>query len=399
MHWMLPEGIEEILPLEALRIETLRRKALDLFASWGYDLVSPPLIEFVEPLLTGFDSELDHKMFKFVDLTSGRLLGIRADITPQVSRIDARTASADIPSRLCYVGNVLHTHTDSLTRFRDPIQIGAEIYGHAELDSDIEVIRLLIAFLELCDLKQQIYLDIGHVGIVRGLASQAELNLEQELLLLDILQRKAGPELENFLAKNVRESKLANMIEGLLELNGKAGIIKEARDILRFANDSVNSILDQLQQTAELLTELAPSIVLNCDFSELRGYHYQTGLVFAAFVSGYGREVARGGRYDQIGKVFGRARPATGFSADLKLLSRLGEGSDREPKNRIFSPKVSDKSLASVIRHLRDNGNVVIEELSDQKLSANDFGCTHELVLQDNHWIVQIAKVPTKMTA
>lgn len=384
--WMLPDGIEEIMPEEAFRLESLRRKYLDLFFSWGYQLVIPPMVEFIEPLLTGSGSELDHKTFKVIDQKSGRLLGLRADITPQVSRIDARAFSGNTPARLCYVGTILHTYSDNLSRSRDPLQIGAEIYGHSGIYSDIEVLRLMLNALRLAGFPE-VHLDLGHVGVFRGLANQAKLTQDQENELFGILQRKAGPELKEFLSLHVSDTGLMLMFESLLELNGGYDILDIARTHLNCASDNVLSAVIDVAKIANVLQRDFPELRINFDFAELRGYHYQTGVVFAAFVPGFGREVARGGRYDEVGKVFGRARPATGFSADLKLLSRLASAA-RSMNNvpRIFAPASEEEGLMKRIAELRGSGQVVVQELIGQSNSLSDLGCTHELVRRGADW-------------
>lgn len=385
-RWLLPEGIEEVLPAEARRLEVLRRKVLDMFASWGYQQVIPPFIEYIESLLTGTGHALDLQTFKLIDQMSGRLLGVRADMTPQVARIDARNAVQDVPSRLCYLGTVLHTQSDHLERSRSPMQVGAELYGHDGAASDLEIIRLMLEMFRVAGIAQ-VFLDLGHVGVYRGLVRQAGLDEQQEADLFDILQRKAYPELGEFLRAAAVPDACAEMLGALIDLNGSPGVLSAARLKLAAAEPDVHLALDSLESIAARLGQAFPELPIHFDLAELRGYHYQTGVVFAAFVEGYGREVARGGRYDEIGKVFGRARPATGFSADLKILARFGDW-EEEPFEAVFAPVQDDPDLAAKIRELRAQGRVVIQELEGQRAAAEALGCRHRLVRGAQGWDV-----------
>ena len=385
-HWLLPEGVEEVLPDDALRLERLRRTLLDLFSTWGYQLVIPPLIEFLESLLTGVGHDLDLQTFKLTDQLSGRMLGIRADMTPQVARIDAHNLKRDVPTRLCYVGTVLHTRGDHLEQSRSPMQVGAELYGHAGMASDLEILRLMLETLAMAGI-QNVHVDLGHVGIFRGLARQAELNSDQEAEVFGVLQRKARPELKELLSEFDLTAEMRAMLAALPELNGYAGVIEQARQRLTSADRSVMQALDDLEQIARQLSQAFPSLPINFDLAELRGYRYQTGMVFAAFVPGHGREIARGGRYDEVGKVFGRARPATGFSADLKVLAGLtSELEGAGCVQSIFAPCVDDADLSEKIRDLRAAGGHVIQELLGQTGDAAELGCTHKLDKQGRAW-------------
>lgn len=383
-RWLLPEGIEEVLPAEAGRLEILRRKVLDMFATWGYQQVIPPFIEYIESLLTGTGHALDLQTFKLIDQISGRLLGVRADMTPQVARIDARNARDDVPARLCYLGTVLHTQSDHLERSRSPMQVGAELYGHDGVASDLEIIRLMLEMFQVAGIEQ-VFLDIGHVGIYRGLVRQAGLDERQEADLFDILQRKARPELGDFLRGARVPPASASMLGALVDLNGSSEVLAGARTLLAAAEPGVQDALENLDAVAAGLRREFPDLPIHFDLAELRGYQYQTGVVFAAFVDGYGREVARGGRYDEIGKVFGRARPATGFSADLKILARLGRGQAHEAEP-IFAPAADDPALAGKIRELRAEGRVVIQELDGQRADGAALGCRYRLIREGRAW-------------
>jgi ATP phosphoribosyltransferase regulatory subunit len=387
--WLLPDGIEEILPEEAKHLESLRRKLLDMFACWGYELVIPPFIDFLNSLLTGSGHDLELQTFKLTDQLSGELLGIRADMTPQVARIDAHNLKHEWPTRLCYVGTILHTRGDPLEKTRSPMQIGAELYGHAGLESDVEVIRLMLEMLALTGL-QKVHLDLGHVGIYRALSKQADLSPAQESALFDVLQRKARPELQELMNKYPIDYGLKAMFLTLPQLNGGFEVIEKARAAFQRANDELKQALANLESIAERLSARFPMLPISFDLAELRGYHYHTGAVFSAFVPSIGREIARGGRYDNIGGVFGRARPATGFSADLKLLSTLGRhnGQEQQPV-RIFAPYRDDSVLNDKIRDLRAQGLTVIQQLPGQAGTAQELGCTSILEQDHHNWFVR----------
>ena len=387
--WLLPDGIEEILPEEAKHLENLRSKLLDLFACWGYDLVIPPFIDFLDSLLTGSGHDLDLQTFKLTDQISGEMLGIRADMTPQVARMDAHNLKHEWPTRLCYVGTILHTRGDPLEKTRSPMQIGAELYGHAGKESDIEVIRLMLEMLAITGVLN-VHLDLGHVGIYRALSRQAGLTGLQESELFDVLQRKARPELQELMDSYPIDNDLKAMLLKLPELNGGKDTINKARAVFSKANDDVNNALADLEAIAEKLAARFPSLPISFDLAELRGYHYHTGMVFAAFVPSIGREIARGGRYDNIGAIFGRARPATGFSADLKLLSTLSKQTCQEQQRElIFAPYADDAVLNEKIRDLRAQHQAVVQQLPGQTGSAKELGCTSILELDNHNWVVR----------
>jgi ATP phosphoribosyltransferase regulatory subunit len=387
--WLLPEGIEEILPEDARHLENLRCKLLELFACWGYDLVIPPFIDFLDSLLTGSGHDLELQTFKLTDQLSGEMLGIRADMTPQVARIDAHNLKHERPTRLCYVGTILHTRGDPLEQTRSPMQIGAELYGHAGKESDIEVIRLMLETLAVTGL-QNVHLDLGHVGIYRSLAEQAGLSKMQEGELFDVLQRKAKPELQELLDGYEIDNDHKSMLLKLPELNGGKEIIDKATSHFSKASDKVKLALAELTAIAEQLANRFPSLPISFDLAELRGYHYHTGVVFAAFVPSVGREIARGGRYDNIGGVFGRARPATGFSSDLKLLSLLNKQLyPFEKRGLIFAPCLDDVALNEKIRDLRTQQHAVVQEMPGQTGTAKDLGCTAVLEKVQQDWVIK----------
>ena len=386
-RWLLPEGIEEVLPEQAKRLEQLRRTLLDTYESWGYELVMPPLIEYLESLLTGTGNDLDLQTFKLTDQLTGRLMGVRADMTPQVARIDAHQLNRETPTRLCYMGTVLHTRTDGFAGSRSPLQVGAELYGHAGIESDVEVISLMLETLTTSGVETP-FVDLGHVGIYRELVKQAGLNEEQEATLFDSLQRKANTEIASYLKEWKPDSKIASAIAALTDLNGDESILSEAKTVLKKAGQGVLSALDELTNIAALLKKRLPGVKVHYDLAELRGYHYHTGTVFAAYVAGRGQAVALGGRYDDIGEVFGRARPATGFSTDLKTLLSLS-GHKNNQVAGIYAPADNDTDLQKAITELRQQGEKVICALPGQTGSAKDMGCDRQLEKDSSGWKVK----------
>ncbi|MDX1513284.1 MAG: ATP phosphoribosyltransferase regulatory subunit [Gammaproteobacteria bacterium] len=388
-RWLLPAGIEETLPDEAARLESLRRELLDLYESWGYRLVVTPFVEYLESLLTGTGKDLDLQTFKLTDQLSGRLMGVRADMTPQVARIDVHHLRTDDPVRLCYLGTVLHALPDGVSGSRSPIQVGAELYGHAGIESDCEILCLMLETLGRANVSD-VHVDLGHVGIFRGLSRQADLDERSEATIYDALQRKAMSEIAPLL--DSIGDPLAGMIRDLAALNGGDEVLKEAPERLADASSEVHKALDALTSLAASLRTRFPSLPMHFDLAELRGYRYHTGMVFAAFVPGSGQEIARGGRYDNIGRDFGHARPATGFSTDLKALIREGGGRNANaPRPGILAPWSSNKNLDALIRKLRDSGERVIYELPGQSGSAAAMGCDRRIVKRGDEWTVEAA--------
>ena len=372
--WLLPEGIDELLPAQARALEALRRTLLDCYAGWGYQLVITPFIEFLESLLTGTGHDLDLQTFKLTDQVSGRQLGVRADITPQAARIDAHRLRHEAPTRLCYIGSVLRTRADGFSGSRSPLQIGAELYGHAGVESDVEIVCLMMETLRVAGLED-IYLDLGHVGIYRALAEAAGLSERQEADLFEALQRKATAEIEALVDGFGLDAGMRGMLLALAELNGGDEVLPRAREVLAGAPAEVAEAIDYVEAVAAQLQQHLPDLPVHFDLAELRAYHYQTGVVFAAFVPGEGQEVARGGRYDEIGEVFGRARPATGFSADLKTLMRLGSHVPQPLGGAVLAPGEFDPGLQEKIAELRAAGRVVIRELPGQAGDPAQMGC------------------------
>lgn len=385
-RWLLPDGVEELLPEQAQQVELLRRKLLDLYRSWGYELVMPSLLEFTESLLLGLGSDIDLQTFKVTDQLTGRTMGIRADITPQVARIDAHSLKREGPSRLCYAGSVVHTRPKTLMASRSPIQLGAELYGDAGLDSDIEVICLMLETLRAADINQ-LTLDLGHVGIYRALIAEAGLSTEQEGTLFDALQRKAGSDIKAAIEQSIADPVLAKMMLALSQLNGDRSVLVAARAELSAAPAAVITAIEALEQVADSIALRMPDVDMYFDLSELRGYHYHTGLVFAALAPGYGQALANGGRYDHIGEVFGRARPATGFNCDLKALLKAMPATVMPAGTAIFAPaqapEQQDRALWQAVQALRASGEQVISGLSGQPPGP---ACSRQLVFENGQW-------------
>lgn len=380
-HWQLPDGVEEVLPAQAELAEKLRRELLDMYRGWGYRLVIPPLMEFTESLLVGLGEDLDLLTFKLTDQVSGRTLGIRADITPQVARIDAHSLAEEGITRLCYAGSVLHTRPKTLLASRSPIQLGAELYGDDTLGADIEIMRLMLATLESAGL-QDITLDLGHVGVYEAVLDAAGLESDQEKTVFDALQRKSLPDLE--LAISDLDVEVARLITALVDLHGDESILDTARDLFGALVPGALPALDALQQAAAEMRRLCPQLCLYFDLAELRGYHYHTGIVFAAYVPGCGQALANGGRYNDVGAVFGRARPATGFATDLKALLTLIPLEDEARIGAIAAPNVQAAGLEEQIAALRAAGEVVINCLS----GSIDGRCDRQLVEKNGQWHV-----------
>jgi ATP phosphoribosyltransferase regulatory subunit len=343
-------------------------------------------VEFLESLLTGAGQDLDLKTFKVIDPLSGRQMGLRADITPQVARVDAHTLRREGPSRLCYAGSVLHAKPQALATSRSPIQLGAELYGDGSTSSDLEVICLMLETLGLADVPD-VHMDLGHVGIYRGLARAAGLSGAAEQRLFDALQRKAIDEISALTADI--EPALADMLRALARLCGGRETLDAARAALAGAPAAVLESLEGLVHIADQLAARYPQLPLYFDLGELRGYHYHTGVVFAVFVPGVGQSIAQGGRYDDIGADFGRARPATGFSTDLKTLVSLGNAQLVAPVVGIWAPYSTDPALWQAVCRLREQGERVVQALDGQQSDAAlSVGCDRQLLLQEGSWAV-----------
>lgn len=383
--WILPEYVEDILPAEALRIEMMRRRIIDWLLVHGYELVGPPLLEYVESLLSGSGGDTDLRMFKVVDQLSGRMMGLRADMTPQTARIDAHLLNRKGITRLCYAGSVLHALPSGLTRTREPLQIGAELYGHTGLESDLEVQRLMLQTLAIAGIGG-IHLDLGHVAVFRGLVRGAGIPAELETELFGVLQAKdicGLKELCSGLGKNV-DAHARQALLLLPELYGDDKILALARKSLP-EYPEILCALDGLETVALQLKPMVDTLAF--DLADLRGYHYHSGMVFAAYTANCPNAIALGGRYDEIGKAFGRARPATGFSMDLRELAGLVR-SDLYPKGVLAPYAQGNKALEERIAQLRSEGQIVVVELPGHENGQGTFNCDRKLVLQDQGWTV-----------
>lgn len=385
-RWLLPDGVEDMLPEKAARIEALRRRMLDLYSRWGYEMVIPPLIEYTDSLLIGLGEDIDLLTFKVVDQLSGRTMGIRADITPQTARIDAHSLQRSGVSRLCYASHVLHTRPKSPLGTRSPLQAGVEIYGEDSLAADIEVISLLLASLQEAGL-QQLNMDLGHVGIYRGLIDIAGLDEAQEKTFFELLQSKAVTELNAWVEASDLPSDVASMLKVLPSLAGDRSVLDRARSELSMAPVGVAKALDELEAVAVAIAQRYPDADLYFDLAELRGARYHTGLVFAAFAPGYGAALANGGRYDHVGEVFGNARPATGFALDVSALDQL---LSQDPKNgsAIFAASSHDPKLWDAIVRLRQAGEKVVSGFAGQEAADMPIPCDRQLLLRDGEYQV-----------
>ena len=380
-NWLLPEYIQDMLPDEAWRVEQMRAQLLDLLRKSGYQLVAPPLLEYAESLLIDGSDDMDLRTFKLVDQLSGRTLALRADITPQAARIDAHLLNRQGVARLCYVGSVLHTQPAGLTRTRELLQIGAELYGHEGLESDLEIQQLMLQSLGLLGIKD-VHLDLGHVGVFRTLANHARLGKELENELFAALQSKDSAALRSLVQP--LDATLRNALLALPTLYGNcAEVLARARKLLPDSAE-IGAALDALQTASSKLQPLVSSVGI--DLADLRGYHYHSGMVFAAYHAGSHDAIALGGRYDNLGKSFGRARAATGFSMDLRQLYRL-----LAPQTASFgicAPLFDDAVLRDKIAQLRAAGETVVVDLLDDATLRRELQCDRELVLRDGAWQV-----------
>jgi len=381
-RWLLPEYIEDILPAEAARIERLRRRILDLFETHGYELVMPPMLEYLESLLTGTGHDLDLRTFKLVDQLSGRLLGLRADITPQVARIDAHLLGRDGVTRLCYAGSVLHAQPSGLNRTREPLQIGAEIYGHAGVESDVEIQALMVGALRAAGVRD-LYLDLGHVAVFRSLMRHGQVANDLESDLFQVLQSKDVPALRDLVSP--LDAWLREALLLLPELYGGLAVLQVARERL----PQLQQIQRALAAMETIAAHLRPVVEIHCfDLAELRGYHYHSGVVFAAYTRGHPNAIALGGRYDEVGEAFGRARPATGFSLDLRELAGLAPAA--APSVHILAPYApADASLQRAVAQLRERGEIVVVELPGHDSTRQELMSARRLVRHGATWEVE----------
>jgi len=384
-RWRLPDGIDEVLPEQAQHVEHLRRSLLDYFALWGYEQVIPPLMEFSDSLLLDLGHDVDLYAFKLIDQLSGKTLAIRPDITPQVARIDAHSLKREGAVRLCYAGSVLHTRAKSVLASRSPIQIGAELFGCKGLDGDIEIISMMLGLLQAAGIEN-CHLDLGHVGIYRAIVAGAGLNATQQSELFDALQRKATAEIDSLLQDSGIDNTVADQLRALGRLNGDVGVLAEARKVLAGAPADAIEAIEQLQSVADVLQARMPKLVMHFDLSELRGYDYHTGLVFAALVPGHGQALTNGGRYNDIGAAFGRSRAATGFSADLRAIAQFSS-LVVENASAVYVPYELVQEAWQEVRRLRESGEVVVCALAaDGDVDAR---CDRILTGSSGSWAIK----------
>ena len=365
-YWRLPEKIDEVLPPAARQLEILRRQVLDIFHSWGYDYILPPLIEYLDSLLAGSSRDLELQTFKSVDLLSGRMLGVRPDITCQAARIDANSIPTQGTQRLCYAGSVMHANPTGVGRTRNPLLAGAELFGSGVIDADAEILNLMVEVLHAAKVAAPI-VELGHVGIYRALIADLSLNAIDERELFDAVQMKSPGDIEQSLARIRGDRGRAELLMRLTQQIGDPSVLAGARRDLAGAPAGVAAALDDLEVLLDLIHQNPRGVDIRMDLSELAGYGYHTGIVFAAYSEQFGRSVARGGRYDAIGEVYGRARPATGFDINLKSLAATGLS--REPRTRVPTlaglSQRQRESLNEMVNQLRKQGKRVVTQLGD----------------------------------
>jgi ATP phosphoribosyltransferase regulatory subunit len=385
-RWLLPESISDVLPSEARRIEELRRRLLDLYRTYGYELVMPPMIEYIESLLTGSGRDLDLTTFKLIDQLSGRTMGLRADITPQVARIDAHLLDRTGVVRLCYAGHVLHARPAGPLSTREPLQVGAELYGHAGPEADLEVVEMLLQSLRAAGVPR-VRVDLGHVGIVRTLIAQLPGVTEDEVFPL--LQAKDSPALARLLSA-MPDGPVRRAVLGLPGLFGPVPqVLERARAVLP-ESPEVAAALGQLERLAgasQLAGGEGLEVGIALDLGDARGYRYHSGVIFAAYVDGLPNAIGRGGRYDNVGAAFGRSRPATGFSLELRELAGLIP--ERAPAPAVRAPWGTEAGLARAVRALRAAGEIVVQVLPGHEHEQQEFECDRELAKQGAAWAVR----------
>jgi ATP phosphoribosyltransferase regulatory subunit len=381
--WLLPEHIADVLPAQARHIEELRRGLLDVARGYGCELVMPPLLEHIESLLSGTGEALDLRTFKLVDQLSGRTLGVRADSTPQVARIDAHLLNRIGVARLCYCGPVLHTLPAGIGSTREPLQFGAEIYGHAGLEADLEVQDLALDCLRGAGMAQAT-LDLGDARIVRGLLDGTTISTERGQALHAALAAKDRSALRDWGA--AFSAPVRNGLLALPALYGDESVLDAARRSLP-AHPLIGAALDDLSTLARHARAAHPEWQIGFDLAELGGYGYYSGARFAVYANGSSDALARGGRYDEVGAVFGRNRPAVGFSLDVKALAALVPGAGAHAAIR--APWGEGVGLRAAIRSLREQGEPVVCILPGHEHEGQEFDCDRELVAVDDRWVVR----------
>ncbi|KPF44857.1 ATP phosphoribosyltransferase regulatory subunit [beta proteobacterium AAP121] len=381
--WLLPEHIADVLPAQARRVEDLRRAMLDRARGYGFELVIPPLLEHLESLLTGTGRELDLKTFKLVDQASGRMLGVRADTTPQAARIDAHLLNRDGVTRLCYCGPVLHTRPAGLSATREPLQFGAEIFGHAGLEADLEAAELALDCLQAAR-AEPLVIDLADARVLRGVLAGVPMDAAQLQDVVQALSEKDAAALAELTRSAPAEAR--GGLRALLRLYGGDEVIAAARRELP-QRPLITQALDQLQWLASHLRAAYPRLRIGFDLSDMSGYAYYSGARFAVYGAGSSDALARGGRYDEVGAVFGRNRPAVGFSLDLKALAEVG--SPPPLPAAIRAPWGEDPALRAAVRQLRERGETVLAMLPGHELETQAFDCDRELVQVAGQWVLR----------
>jgi ATP phosphoribosyltransferase regulatory subunit len=378
--WLLPEHIADVLPAQARRVEALRRMLLDNARTYGFELVIPPLLEHLESLLSGTGGDLDLRIFKLVDQLSGRTLGLRADTTPQAARIDAHLLNREGITRLCYCGPVLHTRPAGLASSREPLQFGAEIFGHAGLEADLEAAELAVDCLRSAPVTDLV-IDLADARVLRGVLAGVPLESARLQELVQALSEKDAHALEA-MTRGVPESARSSL-RALLRLYGGNEVLELARQALP-ARPVIRQALNDLAWLAEHLRAEFPTLQIGFDLSDMSGYAYYSGPRFAIYAAGLSDALARGGRYDEVGAVFGRNRPAVGFSLDVKVLAEISAGPS--PWRAVRAPWGEDSDLRAAVRRLRQDGHTVVSMLPGQAAEASVFDCDRELVRVDGQW-------------
>jgi len=379
--WLLPEHIADVLPAQARHIEELRRALLDVARCYGCELVMPPLAEHIESLLSGTGHDLDLRTFKLVDQLSGRTLGVRADSTPQVARIDAHLLNRAGVTRLCYCGPVLHTRPAGMQATREPLQFGAEIYGHAGVEADLEVQDLALDCLRSAGLEGAA-LDLADARILRALLAGVDAPRRAELHA--VLAGKDVARLRELVAG--LPDAVAAALLALPSLYGGVEVLARAREVLPALPGIVAALAD-LATLAHHARQAHPQVQVGFDLADVGGSAYYSGARFAVYARGSSDAVARGGRYDEVGAVFGRNRPAVGFSLDLKELALLSPG--RGGRAAIRAPWADDGGLRAAVRRLREQGETVVCVLPGHEHEGQEFECDRELVADDGRWTVR----------
>ena len=379
-RWLLPNGIDELLPEQAGRVEECRRLLLNTCASWGYEYVVPPLVEFIDSLHVGLGADLELLSCKFPDHESGKTLAVRADITPQVARIDAHSMGREGVNRLCYAGSTLKSVANSIPADRSPVQLGAEIFGCGGIEADTEVVDLLLSLVCHSGLSDVTF-DIGHVAFCELVMAHVGLSTEQQNTVLELLARKANSDLDRLLETLSKDQ--AEKIALLATMHGGLDVLDRARSA--FADIAgIDAVISDVEAVLTYCHRLEGQVNVYVDLTEAHGYRYHSGVVFALYAKELGAAVAKGGRYDGVGEVFGRRRPATGFAIDLKAWSALAV-LQSEQKIYVASPVDASAQLAAKESELRQSGVIVVKTVGGEV----DGRCTQHLVNRNNEWLLE----------